>query len=332
MEILLLFLGLGTAVFAGVNSGGSSIGESFGPATGSGIISPRAAGVLMVPSVLLGGYLVGPHVVETLGTKFVPEEVMTLPVATAVLLFTGLGILFGNLRAVSVSTSETAVGAVAGVGAALGVLNWETLGVVVSWWLVSPLLALLISGFVGRYWYRPLKRWLNESGRLRRSALPPLLILGACYMGFSAGASNVANAVAPLVGAGSLAMSPAILLAATAMAAGGFLFGPRTMRTVGVEITDLSVVGALLTMVIAATIITLLSYGGIPASLAITAVTCVIGLGWGRASRNDGDQAEEARFSRATTARIILTWTGSPIIAFLPSYLLFSGAAAAGWL
>jgi inorganic phosphate transporter, PiT family len=33
---------------------------------------------------------------------------------------------------VSVSTSETAVGAVVGMGAALGVLNWSVVGVVVT--------------------------------------------------------------------------------------------------------------------------------------------------------------------------------------------------------
>ncbi len=333
MELLLLGIGLATALFTGINNGGSSIGVSFGPAVGSGSLSYLTAGVLMTFSVALGGYLAGPYVVETMGYDLIERERMTLGTGTAILLFTGIGILFGNIRGVSVSTSETAVGAIAGLGAAVEALNWETLAVIISWWLVSPLIGLLVSAFVGRYWYRAIK------GRLQLQATAPkrllakgLIVLVACYMGFSAGASNVANAVAPLVGSGHLGMTPGVLLAALAMGIGGFVFGSRTMRTVGQEITDLSLEGALLTMALASTIITLLSYAGIPVSLAVTATTCVIGLGWGRASRNGDDPEQNARFSRNATAKIILTWTGSPIIAFVPAYLVFRGAAEAGLL
>lgn len=333
MELFLLGIALATALFTGINNGGSNIGVAFGPAVGSGSLSLAAAGWLMALSVLLGGFLVGPYVVETLGTRLVDVDHMTLGTGTVILLFTGIGILFGNIRGVSVSTSETAVGAIAGLGAAVNSLHWETLGLIISWWLVSPLIALVISALIGRYWYERIKGRLQlHATRPKRVLAKALILFVACYMGFSAGASNVANAVAPLVGSGHLGMTGGVLFGAVAMGIGGFIFGPRTMRTVGHEITDLSLEGALLTMTLASTIITLLSLAGIPVSLAVTATTCVIGLGWGRASRNGDNPEDNARFSRSATARIILTWTGSPIIAFVPAYLVFKGGVMAGLL
>lgn len=336
MELLLLGVGLAVALFTGINNGGSNIGVAFGPAVGSGTIPYATAGILMAGSVILGGVLLGPFVVDTMGHRLVDIDYMTLGTGTAILLFTGVGILFGNLRGVSVSTSETAVGAIAGLGLAVEALHWETLGVIISWWLISPLIALLISAAIGRYWYWAIRGRLQLHATAPKRLIAKILIVAvACYMGFAAGASNVANAVAPLVGSDHLTMTAGVLLGGLAMGIGGFVFGRRTMRTVGEEITDLSLEGALITMTIASTIITLLSYAGIPVSLAVTATTCVIGLGWGRAQnngRNNHNGGFNARFSRRATVRIILTWTGSPIIAFVPAYLFFRGGVVLGLL
>jgi PiT family inorganic phosphate transporter len=274
-------VGVVVAVFVGTNIGGSSTGTSYGPSVGSGVISMRRAGVLMTISVLAGGLLAGRRVVETLGTEFVPPEYFTLEVSLAVLVFTGCGILFGNLRGVPVSTSETIISAITGMGIALGVLDWATFGQVVIWWVFSPVIAFWLTAVIGRYFYDDVVDALAlQDGS--RTAFARVLVIGlACYMAFSAGASNVANAIAPLVGAGVFPLVPAIVLGGLAMGAGAFVFGPRTMKTVGNDITDLPLEAALIVEAVAATIITLLSLAGIPASLAITAITCVIGLGWG---------------------------------------------------
>jgi hypothetical protein len=76
----------------------------------------------------------------------------------------------------------------------------------------------------------------------------------ACYMGFSAGASNAANAVAPLVGNGSLDPSPAILLAVGAISVGGFTIARRTLATVGNDITEMPILAALIVSTVGATL------------------------------------------------------------------------------
>lgn len=343
MALSVVFIvGIAVAIFVGVNIGGSSTGVAFGPATGSGVLSMRQASGLMAVFVLLGGFTVGTHVVETLGEGFVPPQYFTPIASIGVLLFIGLGILLGNVLKVSVSTSETAVVAVAGMGAALGVLNWRTVGIVVMWWFVSPILAFWICAFIGRYLYDEIVGRLDlESGEL--GSVAKLLVIGiGCYMAFSAGASNTANAVAPLVGSGQLEMTSGIALGGVAIGVGAFTLGSRTMETVGEDITDLSLEASLVIEVIAATIITGLSWAGIPASLAITATSCVIGLGWGRASRRvplhaiinpegftTADRSEWADdqlnlFNPTTTKRVVIAWIASPTVAGIIAFVVFA--------
>ena len=275
MALSLIFLvGVATAVFVGVNIGGSSTGVAFGPVTGSDVLSMRQASALMAVFVLLGGFTVGTHVVHTLGEEFVPSRYFTPLASIGVLLFIGLGILLGNVLKVSVSTSETAIVAVAGMGAALGVLNWRTVGAVVMWWFVSPILALWICAFTGRYLYDKLVAELDLQSESTNKSAGFLAIAIGCYMASSAGASNVANAVAPLVGSGQLTMTTGVALGGLAIAAGAFALGPRTMETIGEDITDLSLEASLTVEVTAATIITGLSWTGIPASLAIASSCC----------------------------------------------------------
>jgi len=58
-------------------------------------------------------------------------------------------------------------------------------------------------------------------------------------MAFSAGASNVPNAAAPLVSGGTLTAEPAILIATFAIGFGGFTIARRTMESVGSDLSDM---------------------------------------------------------------------------------------------
>ncbi|UPW01690.1 anion permease [Halorussus gelatinilyticus] len=308
MISVLLLVGLAVAVFVGFNIGGSSTGVAFGPAVGSGVLSKLGAAALMASFALLGGWTVGRNVVATMGGEIVPSTLFTLPASVGVLFFVGLALLVSNLFGVPASTSMTAVGAIAGLGVAAGDINWGVMGGIVSWWLVAPIVAFWVCAVIGRYLYPYLDVWfridrtegpLFEYNRVasipypvpsattnRRELISSVLVVViGCYMAFSAGASNVANAVAPLVGSGELGINQGILLAAGAIAVGAFTIARRTLDTVGNDLTDLPLLAALIVEVVSASLITFLSYLGIPASLAVSATMCIIGLGWGRATR-----------------------------------------------
>jgi len=304
----LLAVGILVAVFVGFNIGGSSTGVAFGPAVGSGTVSKLGAAALMTVFALLGGWTVGRQVIETMGGRIVPSNFFTIEASIAVLFFIGFALFLSNVVGVPASTSMTAVGAIAGLGLARGTLAWGVLGRIVTWWIVSPIIAFWVSGVIGRYFYPRLVEWfavtqsegallvLDRSGPLPRPALGPattprelvgtaLVVLIACYMAFSAGASNVANAVAPLVGNESITVEQGVLLGGGAIGLGAFTIARRTLDTVGNDLTELPLLAALVVAVVSATLVTFLSALGIPASFVIIATMSIVGLGWGRATR-----------------------------------------------
>ncbi|MFB6303245.1 MAG: anion permease [Haloferacaceae archaeon] len=305
----LIAVGLLVAVFVGFNIGGSSTGVAFGPAVGSRIIRKASAAALFTLFALVGAWTVGRNVIDTMSSEIVDAAAFSPAASVGVLFFTGLALLVSNLYGVPASTSMTAVGAIVGLGLATDTLHAAIMFTILSAWIVAPLVAFFAGVVVGRYLYPYLDARLafgrlteplivvDRSGPIPRptidgNAAAPRDLVGSalvvaigCYMGFSAGASNAANAVAPLVGNGAVDPGPAILLAVGAMSLGGFTIARRTLATVGDDITDLPILAALIVSSVGATIITVLSWLGIPASLAVSTTCCIIGLGWGRASR-----------------------------------------------
>ncbi len=320
MEVLLV-VGVIVALFVGYNIGGATAGVAFGPAVGARVLSKVGAAVLMSIFFFIGGWTIGPAVVDTLGEGIIAEEgILTLETGIAILFFIGFALFFGNLFGVPASTSMTAVGAIAGLGLATGTLNWATMGEIVSWWVVAPIVAFWVSGVIGRYFYTRINEWVAISRRQthlwvveRNSAIPRvrvaegtdnreiagslLVVAIGCYMAFSSGASNVANAVAPLVGSGALEFDPetalgtltgmewGVIIAGVAVTIGAFTIARRTLETMGNDITNLPLTAAVIVMTVSATIVTLLSAIGIPVQLVIVATMSIIGLGWGRATR-----------------------------------------------
>ncbi|MFB6201921.1 MAG: anion permease [Halorhabdus sp.] len=306
MVSLLLLCGLLVATFVGFNIGGSSTGVAWGPAVGAKLINKTAAAGLMTAFVFVGGWTLGRNVIDTLGGELVPA--FSLTASIVILAFIGLGMLVANIYGVPVSTSMTAVGAISGYGFATGTLDRAALGGIVVWWLIAPIVGFWTGSLIGRYVYPYLDRRISlpqsdgplltyrrvlivpvpqlGPGTTRRELYSTLLVLLiACYMSFSAGASNVANAVAPLVGGGSLDVDVAIVLGTVAIGIGAFTIARRTMESVGNDITDLPMLAAMVVMVVASTITTFLSWIGIPMSLAMATIMTIIGLGWGRATR-----------------------------------------------
>ena len=309
MVSVLAVAGIIVAVFVGFNIGGSSTGVAFGPSVGSRLVRKVTAAALFTVFALVGAWTVGRNVIDTMSSSIVPATQFSPVASVGVLFFTGASLLVSNIYGVPASTSMTAVGSIVGLGLATGSLNEALMFTIVSAWIIAPLVGFACGALVGRYVYPYLDRRfafttfethlfrLDTSGAVprprfnddasARDLVGSLAVISiACYMAFSAGASNAANAVAPLVGAqGPLTVDQGVLLAVFAFALGGFTIARRTLDTVGDDITELPILAALIVSVVGGTIITVLSALGIPASLAVSTTCCIIGLGWGRASR-----------------------------------------------
>jgi PiT family inorganic phosphate transporter len=292
---LLLVVGLAVAVFVGYNIGGANTAPAFGPAVGAGVIGKLLAAGLMTVCFFAGGWTLGREVVDTLGGEIVPAELFTLEASIVVLFFIGLALFVSNVFGVPASTSMTAVGSIAGLGLATGSINWETMGRIVSWWIVAPIVAFWISGVIGRYFYPTVNAWVAipesdgspfSDDATRREVVGALVVVAiGCLMAFASGASNAANAIAPLVGSDELSVDVGILLATGAVGLGAFTIARRTLDTMGDDLTELPLTAAIVVAVVSATATTALAAIGIPASFVIIATMSIVGLGWGRATR-----------------------------------------------
>ncbi|OTE98877.1 inorganic phosphate transporter [Halorubrum sp. SD683] len=304
----LLAVGVVASAFVGFNIGGSSTGIAWGPPVGAGILKKTTAAGLMTAFVFLGGWTVGRNVMDTLSGGIITTE-LSLSAGVAVLFFIGLGILIANIFGVPVPTSMTTVGAIAGLGLATDTLDYATVSRIISWWIVTPIIGFWVGVVIGRYVYPAVSRRvhiekspgpllrLDREGGVPKPELGPnttvtelistvVVLLIGCYMSFSAGASNVPNAAAPLVsGVGGLPENTAIGIATLAIGLGGFTIARRTMESVGGELSDIPLLAALFVMTTASTITTVLSYLGIPISLVMGTVMTIVGIGWGRATR-----------------------------------------------
>ncbi|MDS0476237.1 anion permease [Natrinema sp. 1APR25-10V2] len=309
MVSALLLVGILVAVFVGYNVGGATTGPAFGPAVGADAISKTAAGALMTLFFFVGAWTIGRRVVDTLGRELVRDPgVFTLEASIGVLFFIGAALFVGNFFGVPASTSMTAVGSIAGLGLAAGELNVAVMGEIAIWWIVSPFIGFWVSLIIGRYFYSALNRRLAMArsegplyriDRSRRLPVPvptettnrrelggvAMVIVIGCLMAFSSGTSNIANAVAPLVGSGELEMDPAIVIGCAAVGIGTVTIARRTLETMGNELTELPLTAAIVTATVSASLVIFLSAIGIPASFVIIATMCIIGLGWGRATR-----------------------------------------------
>jgi len=308
MVEILLFVGVAVAAFVGYNIGGATTGPAFGPAVGADVLSKAGAAALMSVFFFIGAGTLGQRVVTTLGEDLVSgADVFTLETSIIVLFFIGGALFVGNFAGVPASTSMTAVGAIAGLGLATNTLDWAEMGEIAVWWLVAPIIGFWVSGVVGRYFYATIDDWVaidssegalfefDRSGVLPRPVPGPnttrrelfggfVVIAIGCLMAFASGTSNIANAIAPLVGAG-VEMTPMILLGSAAVAVGAFTIARRTLDTLGNDITDLPLTAAIVVAVVSSGIVISLSAVGIPASFVIIATMSIVGLGWGRATR-----------------------------------------------
>lgn len=305
----LLLVGVLVAIFVGYNIGGATTAPAFGPAVGAKVTTKIAAAVLMSVFFFLGAWTIGRRVVDTLGRDLVhTTTVFSIEASVVVLFFIGAALMIGNIFGVPSSTSMTAVGAIAGLGLATGELNWVVMSEIISWWIVAPVAAFWVSGVFGRYYYAKFNRliaikrsdgpfltldrtgWIPQvragPGTTRRELTGGLIVVGiGCLMAFSSGTSNIANAIAPLIGSGMIDMNLGIIIGSIAVSIGAFTIARRTLDTLGHDITNLPLPAAVIAATISAILVIALSAIGIPASFVVIATMSIIGLGWGRATR-----------------------------------------------
>jgi phosphate/sulfate permease len=302
--------------------GGSGAAVAFSPAYGADLIRRDLIPGLFGLSVLVGALVAGTAVTETIGRGIVPEPAMTLPVVAVVLVSIGVSLLIANLLHVPQSTSQSTVASLLGVGVALG--NTQTrflLTYILPAWVIMPVLAYGLTHFLGAVVYKPLRERgaVDFKGLSRHPFLRLGVIAASCYVAFSIGANNVANASGPIMSmlapvyaepGGVLPLLIATMLVAPWFAFGASIFSSSVLESTGKRIIEFGPLGASAVAVVTGTLLLLASVIGIPSALAQLNVGAIIGLG-------SFKHGPKTMLTTPAVRRVFTVWVVTPIIAFV---------------
>ncbi len=256
--------------------------ETMAVLAGSGFTSILAACLIGAFMDFLGAVLLGYKVEETMGEKLLAYKiglVDTLIIVAAVATW----LVLASYRGWPVSTTHSAVGAAIGLGIykwGIHGVRWESLFNVVAGWIISP-----IMGFIGAYATCKLfdllltKSIIGLNKSLKIAKISSLTLLAwASYTSFFRGANDIANATAFL---SAVYADPfrVRLISGLGMALGLIMLGRRVVKSVGVELVELTPVMGLAIQISVALTVSIGTLMGLPLSGTHILVMAVAGIG-----------------------------------------------------
>jgi inorganic phosphate transporter, PiT family len=288
-------------VFLGWSLGANDASNVFGTAVSSKMIKFRTAAFLASAFVIIGAILSGQEGIETLKglTDLSLEQAVVSSVAAAITvsIMTFLGL--------PVSTSQSVVGSILGIGILNNQLNMAGLGKVVACWVGTPIGAAIISVLL-YYWlgrlYNRAELTLFQSDVLIRI----LMIIAGSYGAYVLGANNVANVTAVFVGAGLISIFYAALIGGLSIAMGILTYSKPVMETVGKKLVRLDPFSALIVVLSLALTVHFYTLVGVPVSTSQAVIGGVLGIGLVKGVNT---------VSRLTLRNILLAWLLTPVVA-----------------
>ncbi|HED04643.1 MAG TPA: inorganic phosphate transporter [Candidatus Fraserbacteria bacterium] len=300
------------AAYLGWNLGANDSANCIGPAVGSGLISYRRAILLVILAAAAGALLEGGRVIGTVGQGIVSAPLPPVALFIA-MLSAGLAVTLPVvLLKLPVSTSQAIVGAMTGIGLAVGLpVHFSLVLDIIAVWVFSPLLALILSQLI--YYFVALPLRLLHRVSLWDHLLNYTVIISAGYASYSWGANNIGNAIGPLANLGYHS-DWIILLGVAAVALGAVTYAGGVTETVAGGITQLDPLSAFATQTSVALVTHLFAVVGIPVSLSQLNVGALVGIGLVKGVR---------AVSRAKVFMITLGWVLTPTAAGLLAFVLY---------
>lgn len=301
------------AAFFAMNMGGSGMSPAFAPCYGAGVIGRKKAALLFGIFVLLGAFIAGDRVTNTISKGIAPQDFINSTVTLVILLSAAISLFLANILRVSVSTSSVTVFSVISVGLYFRRLYIPTLVKIFGFWLILPFLSYALTHILYRF-ILPLekKEWMRKHERL----LKIFVIATGCYMAFSIGSNNVANAVGPLVASEMVSKKMGFLIIAPFFGLGGLVFR-RVLDTVGKGITRIGILGAASSGIIIGSLLLLSSAFGMPEPMVMLDALAIMGIG-------SADSGHKFIITHQVVRKILSLWVISPLISLTVTYLLLT--------
>lgn len=155
---MITFISLGLiliiAFYVACNLGANDVANSMGTSVGSKAITLKQAIIIAGILEFTGAILFGERVSRTLATQVVNTEALAAVPQTfllgmvAVLLSVGIWLQLATRWGLPVASSHATVGAIAGFGMVaegLKAVDWPTIGIISSSWLITPLISAAIA-------------------------------------------------------------------------------------------------------------------------------------------------------------------------------------------
>src|SRR5574344_1526294 len=361
-----LIIGAIFGAYMALNIGANDVSNNVGPAVGAKALTLTGAIIIAAIFESAGAIIAGGDVVNTIKSGIIDPAAITdvnsfIWAMTAGLLAGAVWLNFATSIGAPVSTTHAIVGGVMGAGiaaAGFSILNWGSLGTIVSSWVISPLLGGLIAAgflyFIKRQivykedtlgqamnfvpiliavmtWafstylmLKGLKQLVNVNFIMAsiislgfaviayflakknidnnlssitndrasvNKLFTPVLFFAAALLSFAHRANDVSNAIGTLAAINDAVMNGGgtvnatipiwiMLVGAIGIVIGLILYGPRLIKTVGNEITELDQMRAFSVAMATAVTVILASQLGLPVSSTHIAIGGVFGVGF----------------------------------------------------
>jgi inorganic phosphate transporter, PiT family len=313
MSLGLIILITVAGLYVGWNIGANDSGNCIGASVGAGLMRYRTAIILVSVFVVLGALLGGGGVIKTVGKGIVTDPLSAYAVLSA-LICGGIFVTIATFMKVPVSTSQSVVGGVAGVGLAADLaVDFSKIITIVECWILCPIMSCILSYVL----YRGLRSWLRtmKSTRVAERVLMWGVLVSASYAAYSLGANNLGNAIGPIVVLDVVDIVLLTVLGALSMAVGALTFGKGVAETVGKSITKLDLPGAFSAQVSAAFGLHFFSMIGIPVSTSQAIVGSVLGVGLVHGART---------VSKRKLVEIVVGWVATPLVSGSVSFGVYT--------
>ena len=303
----------------GWSIGANDAANSLGTAVGCKVLKLKQAIILITIFGFLGAFLQGGHVVKTISRGIVPIYQLDKDLAVYLALVACFGacawVVLATYWKIPISTSHSIVGAVAGAGLAIGApVKYKALMDIFICWIFTPIGAAILGYLFYRLFQNTLYRIIPR--KFLRTTLIFLVITSGCYVAYTWGANDVANATGVIAGSGVLSLRMSIIIGGLAIIFGIVTWGYKVIETIGSEITNLLPIMAFSAQLGSALNVHIYTLFGMPVSTSHSIVGAIFGVGLVK-----GIRVMNLKIMR----EIIICWLATPFVSGVISFVMLKG-------
>lgn len=288
--------------------GSNDTSNALGICIGCGIIKFKKAVVLFGFIVLLGIFLHGQKVMNTVGKDIVDVDISMLSISFMVSAFI---IIFSNWRKMPLSIHQVLIGSLAGAGTGFqAAVNYTKLGEILLSWIISPFVALLFAYGI----YNLMEKTLSKLPFIKiERILRILLLISGFLIAYNTGANELATVLGPVIYSGLFDRTPAFVLGTLFVFLGAFFLSYRVIETIGKGITAIDPYSGFAAQFGAGCSVMLFTFLGMPISTTYCIIGAISGVGLVK-----GMGTVNISFIR----KILRNWFLAPALAFIISYFI----------